>query len=77
MRLLSVELHRVAGSAALQAGASATAAHYFGAGLALLREGDWQTHAELGFELHLRASECAYQTREFERALVPVAPLES
>jgi hypothetical protein len=76
MRVRAAELHHTTGIAALKAGASANAAHYFNAGLALLRDGDWSDHAQLGFDLHLRASECAYQTREFERGLELLDRLE-
>ncbi len=76
MRLRAAELQHAAGIAALKAGASANAAHYFADGLALLRQSDWSEHAQLGFDLHLRASECAYQTRDFERALALLAPLD-
>jgi hypothetical protein len=76
MRLRAVELHRVAGICALEAGACATAAHYTEAGLALFSEQDWTLRADLGFDLHMRASECAYQVRDFARALAILDRLE-
>ena len=77
MRVSTIEWHQKAGAAALQSGAPASAAHYLAAALHLFQEADWTERAQLGFDLHLSASECAYQTREFERALELLAPLEA
>jgi hypothetical protein len=76
MRLRTIDIQRTAGMTALQSGASASAAHYLTSALALLCAADWSARGELAFDLHLRASECAYQTRDFERALALLAPLE-
>ncbi len=76
VRMRAIELHRSAGICALEAGACATAAHYTQAGLALLRPDDWELRPDLGFDLHLRASECAYQMRDYARALAPLEALE-
>ena len=75
MRMRAMELHRAAGLCALEAGASATAAHYTRAGLALMAPRDWEVRPDLGFDLHLRASECAYQMRDFAGALAVLEPL--
>ena len=68
LRQQLARLNLVAGRKARQALAYQDALGYISVGLALLREGAWQSNYDLAFGLHSEALECEYLTANFERA---------
>jgi len=68
-RFKTVELNVAAGTRALGAGASQTAASYLAIGRDLFQERDWESGADLGFRLFLHSAEAAFQTLDFDFAL--------
>jgi len=68
-RCKALEINVAAGARALSAGASQTASAYLSIGRRLLRDQDWESSADLAFNLSIQSAEAAYQTQDFELAL--------
>jgi len=76
-RLSLAGLNLTAGQRAKASAAYDAALTYFTAGAALLRDGDWATHYELAFALHLASAECQNlcgHALEAERAFNALLP---
>lgn len=64
-RLQFSEIYRRAGRRAFNSAAFQSAATYFNAGVALLREADWHSHYDLAFALYCGQAECAAIAGDF------------
>jgi predicted ATPase/transcriptional regulator with GAF, ATPase, and Fis domain len=74
-RLAAERLNLRAGRKAKTSAAYRAAGEYFDAGIALVRDADWQTAYDLTFSLHVEAAECRYLSGDFAGAEVEFARL--